>query len=616
MRRPSPPISFFFGLTGKLRRSPKERAMHGYARSAKPPAAAPATPEPADSSRAAERPAAGPHRFDRFALVAGEAAAEPLQRMSFARFAGSSTFSLAYWSTPYDAAETALLADEKRVGDLITSVTSQLEGAYAGPIQQIGEQLTAIKNATIDTPQYRATSSRLATLERTLNALLILRVVDTLVASLPASMRGADNESAILQALAPGATTREDVPDVASEHAVAFARQRVVNITDALNEVDQRLAIDRPGRVVAHIGLTGSDLHNRGRQVVIVTYATGEKEVYKPRSVEPDRALLGTGAESAFGFLNTLSDRVSLPTLALGTAGAGRAERGYAEFKTKVQVVSHAEARAYYEQLGQVAVASKLFGATDLHLDNVMITEGGQAAIIDAETSFLPYVMAADKFSATALPNALKEFTAGSKLGNNAFLTDDEIAEHGEEAYRPAAVDRIRENDLRGDGVYLPDFHRGVVQLLVTVLDNRPAIVERLWTLLGRTTKARYVPIDTSTFKGYVRGYHSALARKQPAEASETLDPLVAELERNLPAEHFALLPTANAFLRSALEADLKAGDIPIFHFSPQDNTLRLHGVTIGDSVLLRAGRDFVVGIVEEIAHTNPEQVVEDVLSG
>ncbi|MBV8581354.1 MAG: DUF4135 domain-containing protein [Candidatus Eremiobacteraeota bacterium] len=588
--------------------------MYGYARSAKPQAAAPATPERSSAPGITLRPAAAAHRFERFALVGGEAAHEPLQRMSFARFAGMSSFT--YWTTSYDPAEAELIAAEKRMRALITSTAKELGGAYSGAQQQVNTQFTEIANATIDKPQYRATSNKLANLERTLYGLQILKVIDYLVTRLPDSMRSDDNEAAIIETLASGAHTRQEVLDVGSEYAVTFAKSRLNNVIDALNEVLRRLAIDRPDKVVAKVALTGSDLHNRGRQVVIVTYGSGEKEVYKPRSVGPDRALVGRGAESGFGYLNTLSDRLNLPTMGLTEVGAGKFARGYAEFKTKVPVLSTSEVRAYYHQLGQVAVAAKLFGANDLHLDNVMVTEGGAAAIIDAETSFLPFVMAAKSFGATALPNALREFTAGSKLGNNAFLTREEVDEYGEEAYRAAKVDEIRFDDLRGRKKYLPNFEYGIVEMRVTLLDHREEIVNHLWSFLGRTTRARYVPIDTTEFRGIVREYQQGLAKKRPEWTTGALDRTMNLLEQELLKDQFEFMPGRRERLRAGLAADLKAGDIPVFSFSPKDNRLRFHGLEIADSILLRAGRDFVFETVERITFTETEQIVQDLLGG
>ncbi|MBV8750908.1 MAG: DUF4135 domain-containing protein [Candidatus Eremiobacteraeota bacterium] len=537
--------------------------------------------------------------------------------MSFTRFSGMSYFSSAYWSTPYDAAENELLADEKRVKALIKSSASELSGAYPTAQQQVGTQFTEIANATIDKPQYRATSNTLAKLEKTLYALRILKVIDYLVTRLPETMRGDDNATVILQALAPGASTRQEVVDVGSEHALGFAKARINNVIDALNEVDRRLAIDRPGKVVKHIELTGSDLHNRGRQVVIVTYDNDAKEVYKPRSVQPDANLVGRTQTSGFGFLNSLSENVDLPTIGFAAKGEGPRERGYVEFKRKTRVIADRAVGAYYEQLGQVAVASKLFGATDLHQDNVMAVEGGRAAIIDAETSFLPYVMAAKSYAVTGLPSALKEFASASGgLASNAFVTESEEERLGEDELKPETVARLRENDLLGSGTYRDEFIRGIRTLIATVDENETAIVNHLWELLGQTTRARYVPLETTEFKGYLRSYHSALARKRPNVASDVVDEVVRKIVEESGKEGFELNEELGPHLRTALVADLQAGDIPVFFFAAKTNALRYRGKTIGDSKLLRGGKDFVAQVVRNVAQTDWRQVVKDLLEG
>jgi hypothetical protein len=584
------------------------------------PANTVATPVPARPS--AQPPAVSvhaPHRLERIAVAPRVTENGALQRMSFARFAQMSYLSPTYWSTQYDADETNLLAAEKRVRTLHGSAAGTLGKRYTGELNDVASRLAAIEKETFAQKDYRKASRDLEDLECALYGLLTLNVIDDVVDSLPITMQGKGNEEAILQALAPGAETRKTVLDIGSEHGVAFAKTRRFDIVAALNEVDQRIAADRTEfdgkpKAVKHIQLTGSDLHNRGRQVVIIEYASGEKEVYKPRSVQPDAALVGAGESSGFGFLNTLSKHVNLPTMGLAGKGEKSKEHGYVEFKTKALVISSDEVSAYYGQLGQIAVAAKLFGANDLHQDNVMVTAGGNAAIIDAETSFLPYVMAAKTYAATALPSALKSFTAGNRLSNNAFVTDAELKTHGDNAYH--MVDELRAGDLKKNGPYRADLEGGIAGVIHTVKANKAKIVEHLCALLGRTTQARYVPLETSLFKSYLRAYHDGVARKLPDETKGALDDTVAAVAKAFVGEGFELQEKQRPFLRTALEADMKAGDIPIFHFSPKTNELRYRGVTLGDSVLLRGGEKFVAEVVARIAETNPDQVVNDLLHG
>src|SRR6185295_6521741 len=210
----------------------------------------------------------------------------------------------------------------------------------------------------------------------------------------------------------------------------------------------------------------GSDFHNEGQQVAILESTGGEKAVYKPRSVAPDRALVGS-EDSAFSDLNQIGEgALNLPTMGLTERFDSKGEWGYAQFVKQALVKPADEVRTYYQHLAQTIVAAKLLGVNDLHGENVMATEG-TPSIIDAETAFLPYVVTARRMTKTGVDSALTSFKSiqTQKMLNNAFVTPQEQEAWGrmtldEKRQRrfhtlDDFVNERRRNDLDGEKNYL-----------------------------------------------------------------------------------------------------------------------------------------------------------------
>lgn len=168
----------------------------------------------------------------------------------------------------------------------------------------------------------------------------------------------------------------------------------------SVRELASRLAADREaiaetfaggrpaGRVVA-VGKGLSDRHDDGRQVRVLTFASGLRLVYKPREVD---------LEWAFGeWLEQLRRR--------GLALAPHAPRilrrsgwGWVELVGQEALASAEQAADYHRRAGAlVAVADALRGR-DLHVENVVATREGPV-VIDAEMLLQPELV---RFTTTA----------------------------------------------------------------------------------------------------------------------------------------------------------------------------------------------------------------------
>jgi hypothetical protein len=130
-----------------------------------------------------------------------------------------------------------------------------------------------------------------------------------------------------------------------------------------------------PGPLAAYSGDSG-DLHHHGRVVTVLTFAGGQRVVYKPKDLS-----------SAAGFMDVLAflNRHGLP-LELATRKVLRRDGyGWEEFVTAAPDVDAAGAGRFYTRLGMLARLAEFLECRDLWLDN-LLAAGEQPVFIDLET--------------------------------------------------------------------------------------------------------------------------------------------------------------------------------------------------------------------------------------
>ncbi|HEX6358837.1 type 2 lanthipeptide synthetase LanM family protein [Actinophytocola sp.] len=166
--------------------------------------------------------------------------------------------------------------------------------------------------------------------------------------------------------------------DAAAELLSRFAADRAALVESLCNGAD-------PGRLTevrAGIG----DTHRHGRTVALLTFASGDKVVYKPRD-------LGTHERftRAVGWLNTV-----VPDLQLRTAAAvARDGYGWVEFIPTRPLPDLAGADRFYRRHGGLLALLHALHAADMHFENV-IACGDQPVPIDVETLFHPSLTTPD----------------------------------------------------------------------------------------------------------------------------------------------------------------------------------------------------------------------------
>lgn len=576
-------------------------------------------PQSEDQAAAGLLPA---QRTESTAPIRLPAETQTLQLMKFERFQGWSR--LVNWFQSSE--EDRLLEREKTLKEFLESMEPYQDTAYGDSIRTIKVQFQVIENSTIEERDYAATLNRIQALQSRLDdvsSAIARRGLDYERANpehveglvheddqdaprakeltylfmetfslLPAALNTADNRKIIREAIYPplayGVIEERDL----TRETLAFAKTRVRMLRANFRKMLDRIATDW-GEISEAFGLhgrlrflhlTGSDFHNEGQSVSIIEDTAGDKVVYKPRDLTPDRMLTGR-QDSAFSALSQAQD-VSLPTSGFRgktDARRGGEKYGYMQFQQKVNRLSVSQARDYYFRMGQMAVSTKLLGVTDLHQDNILTGAGGNPLIIDAEASFLPDIMMSDAWNATMIGRALKDFTIENKLTVNAFLTVPEWAQW--EEYRLAQegaslqgfITETRNASIREGGAYYADFCRGVDLLLRYVTANKNQVIRYLEQKINSVTNVRIVPLQTTDFIAAMTSY-----KTRPEGAQHVLDITVGDIRSSFQGKGYLLDGTFDRVVRAGLTADFSNTDIPIFHYEPRNDRIYYRDTPIG----------------------------------
>ena len=174
-----------------------------------------------------------------------------------------------------------------------------------------------------------------------------------------------------------------------------LARQVLLDLElfrEAIREIFSQLAADwpeivgrlfggeDPGLLTALDGGAG-DRHRRGRSVRILSFASGARLVYKPRSL---------AVEADFQELLAWINGLGGPGLrALGVLDRG--DHGWMEFAAFEPCRSQKEVARFHERLGGLLAVLYSLAATDCHHEN-LIASGEHPVVVDLESLFHPQI--------------------------------------------------------------------------------------------------------------------------------------------------------------------------------------------------------------------------------
>jgi len=269
----------------------------------------------------------------------------------------------------------------------------------------------------------------LARLERHLLRMLARTTELALFDELKA-FRAADNggyDAFVLSTLADGLVPLFCAyPVLARQVAVIIGRW-----ANATAELASRTVIDREALAVtfgdgSETGLVVdiepalSDAHHGGRRVAALTFASGLRVVYKPRSLALDAAYGGLLAWVAAQAppAGTASDTAPAPAgiterfAGLALRVLDRGEYGWVEFVEQEACASVADVHRYFALAGGLVCLTHVLRGSDLHMENVIATRRGPV-LIDLEMLLQPIGKVATA-SSPALPSGEPVTAPGS----------------------------------------------------------------------------------------------------------------------------------------------------------------------------------------------------------
>jgi len=156
---------------------------------------------------------------------------------------------------------------------------------------------------------------------------------------------------------------------------------------DAIAELLTRLEADRstlektfhrglPLGPVVHLSSNLSDLHERGRRVVLLRFEPGLSLAYKPRSIAMDRAF--------YGLLHWLNEHTGLLDLYVPLA-VDLGSHGWIELIVRQDCGSADEVCRYYRRAGMLLSLLSVVKGTDFHYGNIL-ARGEHPVLIDLES--------------------------------------------------------------------------------------------------------------------------------------------------------------------------------------------------------------------------------------
>ena len=555
----------------------------------------------------------------------GEPAA---QLMKFSRF--ESYGALTNWW--YNDTEKALLEKEETARELVDSLVPYVNSEEKGFINHIFDQFERIEKGTFGKGKYETVDKALDQVIGWVNGIkpklnelgkeygaynldlivhekntkeneyaqLTIGFVVKAMSMLPKYMQTEKNKLVLKNSLIPGISGKGYNPNGLQKPDYEFAQSRCELLLRNFGILQERIiqnwktlqtSFGLEGELL-HIHLTGSDYHNAGQQVAIIESTGGQKAIYKPRSTQPDQALSGT-ENSVFQQLNELSGgELHLPTIHTSEKKDDDGTYSFVSFVNHMEVKTEEQVAAYYRDLGQLTVVSKLVGVTDLHLENIIA--GSVPTIIDGETSFLPFVMLAKKINATEIKGSLLTFLNQStgSTDNNYFYTPDEKKaweklspqkrmEQKVTAFEHYAV-KQRAQDLQGLGNYWVEFLTGIMDAMYWLSNKKEVITNIILGQLENLRMTRVVPVATQSFRDSMRAYYMILDGENPKDAKNELARMGGTVMIEL--EKFAFLLNDNAIqiIMKGLLIDFGTRDTPIFHYHPNTNELVYHEMKIG----------------------------------
>lgn len=155
--------------------------------------------------------------------------------------------------------------------------------------------------------------------------------------------------------------------------------QRLANDYEQICQSLFKESSDKVG-VLTKLQFGAGDVHNGGQTVAIISFKSGNKLVYKPRSLATDQHF-----QILLNWINHKTD-LGFAQLSL----LNKDDYGWVEFIAHNSCTTKDEVLDYYYRIGGYLAVLYTLEATDFHYENI-IACGSQPYLIDLESFFHPY---------------------------------------------------------------------------------------------------------------------------------------------------------------------------------------------------------------------------------
>lgn len=167
---------------------------------------------------------------------------------------------------------------------------------------------------------------------------------------------------------------------LAIEHWRDAAAEMLRRLDDDVREIETTFLDGAAAGAVVALRPSLSDPHHGGRTAAALDFESGLRVFYKPRSLEPERAL--------FAFLSWSHER-GAPVSSRQVRILPRPEYGWMEAVQPRACADVDDVRLFYIRAGGLLAVAYALGMTDLHQHNIL-ADGAHPIVVDAETLLHP----------------------------------------------------------------------------------------------------------------------------------------------------------------------------------------------------------------------------------
>jgi len=367
---------------------------------------------------------------------------------------------------------------------------------------------------------------------------------------------------------------------------VSFSLEFLNNLCEDWSEIKQTFCDDtEPGELSA-VSIGAGDTHRNGRSVAIASFSSGFGLVYKPRSLSVD-----VHYAKLLAWLNEKGDHPAFRILRT----IDRKTHGWSEFVAVDTCASSSEIERFYQRLGGCLALLYALEATDFHLEN-LIAAGEHPVLIDLEALFHPRIQedvsaslpAADVMGHSVLrvgllpqrmwlgvePEGVDLSGVGGAAGQLTPFEIPALEGVGTDEMRiarkrlpiPGSQNRptLNGGEVKAD-MFVESVVSGFTSVYRTILKNRDEFLAQKGPIAAFADDEVRVVLRPTRSYGVLlnESYHPDVLRNA-LDRDWLFDRLWAEVEYR----------PYLARLIAAEQADLRAGDIPVFYTHPASRSL------------------------------------------